>query len=69
MAGEGGKDDRVVFLAFRNEKVTEDDRVSFVTCSACQNKTYTLVADGAEFPMLRCAACGAHIGRVGWTEA
>ena len=56
----------VVWLEFKSPHV-EDDMMAFVACKNCKNKTYTLTRDKIDtFPLLRCAACGAHIGRMGW---
>ena len=58
--------DNVIFLEFRSPHV-EDDSMSFLACKVCRNKTYTLTIDKPEyFPLMRCAACGAHMGRMGW---
>ena len=63
---EGNK---VVFLAFKNPVETTDEGINFVACKHCRNKTYTLIDDAVEqFPMLKCAACGSHIGRIGWAD-
>jgi hypothetical protein len=60
--------DNVVFLEFRSPHV-EGDTMAFVACRACRNKTYTLVEDKPDtFPLMRCAACGCHIGRMGWVH-
>ena len=61
--------EKVVFLAFKNEHV-HDEYVSFTTCSHCKNKTFTMHPSNEDgvFPMLRCAACGTNIGRVGWGD-
>jgi surface antigen len=57
--------DNVVFLKFRGSEV-QDDMMTFIACRHCRNKTYTLVVDGHDYPLMRCAACGNHIGRMGW---
>lgn len=60
--------DNIIHLAFRSPHV-EEDVMAFVACKACRNKTYTLTEDKAgDYPLMRCAACGAHIGRMGWAE-
>lgn len=60
--------DNVVFLAKRSGTL-EDDTMAFLSCSPCKNKTFTLTYDRpGEFPLLRCGACGAHHGRVGFPE-
>lgn len=60
--------ENVVFLNFRSPHV-QDDIMAFVGCKACKNKTFTLTEDQiGHFPLMRCAACGAHIGRMGWAH-
>lgn len=57
----------VVFLKFKNEKVAESDTMALFACVVCRNKTYTLTEDRVGgFPLMRCAACGQHMGRMGW---
>lgn len=58
----------VIHLKFKSPHVTEEG-VCFHSCSNCRNKTFTLTEDKPqEFPMLRCAACGQHMGRMGWAH-
>lgn len=58
----------VVFLKFRSPHV-EEDTMAFHACAVCKNKTFTLTEDKLDtFPLLRCAACGQHIGRMGWAH-
>jgi hypothetical protein len=58
----------IVFLKFKSPHV-EPDTMTFLSCKACRNKTYTLVEDRVEsFPLMRCAACGQHMGRMGWAH-
>ena len=57
----------VVYLNFKSAN-TEDENVSFTCCANCKNKTFTVTNDGIEFPMMKCAACGAHIGRIGFSD-
>ncbi len=60
--------DNVIHLAFKSPHV-EDDAMAFLSCKACANKTYTLTTDRpGSFPLMRCAACGQHIGRMGWAH-
>ncbi len=60
--------EKVVFLKFKSETV-EDDTMAFISCKHCRNKTYTLTEDKVgDFPLMRCAACGSHIGRMGWAD-
>lgn len=60
--------DNVVFLKFANERV-EEDTMAFISCCLCKNKTFTLTRDQpGEFALMRCAACGQHIGRIGWSH-
>jgi len=57
----------VVHLNFKGSNTVEE-HISFTCCLNCKNKTFTVTNDGAEFAMLKCAACGAHIGRIGYTD-
>lgn len=58
----------VIFLAYSSPKQI-DDEMSFAACRVCRNKTYTHTYVGnSGFPLVRCAACGAHIGRIGWAD-
>lgn len=59
--------EKVVFLAFSNPKL-EPESTSVSACAACRNKTFTVVHDGHDFPMMKCAACSQNIGRVGWAD-
>lgn len=63
MAGE------VIHLEFRSPHV-EEDMMALLSCKHCRNKTYTLTLDQppGSFPLMRCAACGQHIGRMGWAH-
>jgi hypothetical protein len=59
---------KVIFLAFQSPHV-QSDTMAFLSCRLCKNKTYTLTEDiPGEFPLLRCAACGQHMGRMGWAH-
>ena len=61
--------DNVIFLAESNPSATAPDTMTFIACASCRNKTYTLTGDvPGELPLLRCAACQRHIGRMGWGE-
>lgn len=56
----------VVFLKFTSPH-SEPDTMAFIACKVCHNKTYTLTEDRlSDFPLMRCAACGQHMGRMGW---
>lgn len=58
--------ENVIHLKFKNPNLDED-MMAFLACKHCRNKTYTLTEDRVgDFPLLRCAACGAHGGRIGW---
>ena len=62
-------DGKVVFLKFISPEQAEDT-MAFLACRACKNKTYTHTFDKPGFwPLVRCAACGQHIGRVGWADS
>lgn len=60
--------DNVVFMKFRPEKA-DFEGLTFCTCAHCKNKTFIVTYDGDEFPMMKCAACGSHLGRIGWAES
>ena len=63
-----GSDDRVVFLAFSNPDLEPDD-TTMMACKHCRNKTFALAYDKhSGFPMMKCTACGQHMGRVGWAS-
>lgn len=63
------EENNVVELQFRSPHVVEDDGLVFLACKSCRNKTYTLVYDRVEnFPLLKCAACGQAMGRMGWSH-
>ena len=60
--------DNVIHLSFRSPHV-EDGEMTFLTCKYCKNKTYTMTYDRIDnFPLMRCAACGQHMGRMGWAH-
>lgn len=60
--------DNIIHLAFKSPHAVHDG-MAFIACSVCRNKTYTLTEDRpGEFPLMRCAACGQHMGRMGWAH-
>ena len=59
--------DKVVYLTYKNRETTEEG-IDFAACKHCRNKTFTITHDTLEFPLIKCAACGNHIGRMGWAE-
>lgn len=60
--------DNVIFLKFKSPH-TEDGEMAMLACKVCRNKTYTFTFDQASsFPLMRCAACGNHAGRMGWAH-
>lgn len=62
------KPDNVVYLKFKSPHV-EEGYVSFLSCKVCHNKTFTLTMDRVEgFPLMKCAACDSHMGRMGWAH-
>lgn len=60
---------KVIHLKFKSPHV-EEDMMAYLSCRACKNKTFTLTLDHpiGEFPLMRCACCGQHIGRMGWSH-
>jgi ferredoxin-like protein FixX len=60
--------DNVLFLKFKSPH-TDNDMITFIACKVCRNKTYTLIEDHmSDFPLMRCAACGTAMGRMGWSH-
>ena len=60
--------DKVIYMAFKNERVEPEGR-DFLACKVCRNKTFTAIYQGEQaFPLMQCAACGAHIGNIGWPD-
>ena len=60
--------DNVVHLAFRAPKL-DDDMLAMLACKHCRNKTFTFQEDQpGGFPLMKCAACDCHIGRMGWVH-
>lgn len=57
----------VIHLQFKTPKL-EEDVMCFLSCVACKNKTFSVIEMDKDFPLLRCAACGAHIDRIGWVN-
>lgn len=63
------EEDKIIRLAFSSPNTRADDSVTFHCCTVCRNKTFTLVVDRPEcLPMLKCAACGAEISRIGFAH-
>lgn len=61
-------ENNVVYLKFGNNNTSYEEN-TFVSCAFCKNKTFTAVIDkSSDFPLMKCAACGAHIGRIGWAD-
>lgn len=60
--------ENVIFLAFSNPDLVEDD-YSMLACKHCRNKTFTMSYDKhSGFPLMKCAACQQHMGRMGWAS-
>ena len=58
--------DNVIHLKFKSPHVEDGER-ALLSCRNCKNKTYLLVDDKpGGFPLMQCAACGQHMGRMGW---
>lgn len=58
----------VIHLEFRSPHAVPD-MMAFVACKHCRNKTFTLQEDAIDnFPLMKCAACGQHMGRMGWAH-
>jgi hypothetical protein len=62
-------EDNLILLKFRSPEQTEGTR-DLLACANCRNKTFLHVCDKPEgFPLAQCAACGQHIGRIGWADS
>lgn len=60
--------ENVIHLAFKSPHVVDDQR-AMIACKECRNKTFLLVEDRVgDFPLMQCAACNQHIGRMGWAH-
>ena len=60
--------DNVIHLAFRNPRLV-DDTMAMLSCVGCKNKTFTFTQMVVgDFPVMRCAACGDHLGKMGWVH-
>lgn len=60
--------DNVVHLSFKSPHVEDAER-GWLACRNCKNKTYLLIEDRPQdFPLMQCAACGQHMGRMGWAH-
>lgn len=59
--------DKVVYLKFNNDNLSHDGEY-LLSCGHCRNKCFTVVCQGADFPLLQCPACGSHIGKFGWAD-
>ena len=60
--------DNLVHLKFRSPHMA-DDMMVLIACGHCRNKTFTLTEDQpGGFPLMRCAACGQHMGRMGYVR-
>lgn len=56
----------LIELKFISPHLQEDQR-ALLSCKNCMNKTFRLVMDKPVcFPLMECAGCGEHIGRMGW---
>ena len=61
-------DDKVVYLEYRT-KDAEEEYMGRVACAECRNKTFLVeMTREDKFPLMKCACCGQHIGRFGWTN-
>lgn len=61
-------DGKLIYLAYSSPQQVHD-QMDFMACKVCRNKTYTHTYVGESgFALVRCAACGQHIGRAGWAD-
>jgi hypothetical protein len=61
----GMSDDKVIYLAFKNEHIEPDTR-DLMACKVCRNKTFIVIYEPEKFPLMQCAACETQIGHFGW---
>ena len=60
--------DNVVYLAYKNQNLIEEF-ITNMACKNCRNKTFVFELDvNHSSPMVKCACCGALIGRCGWSD-
>jgi hypothetical protein len=57
----------VVFLAYNNDRL-EESGPAMLACAICRNKAFSVLAPDDGFKILKCTACGQHLGRIGWAE-
>jgi len=60
--------ENVVHLAFTNPNLVKAEERAYLACRVCSNKTYLLLHFDDEFPTMQCAACGQHMGKMGWAS-
>lgn len=58
--------ERVVYLAWDNPTIMEDETVSMLACRQCRNKTYRIEVYENCGGRVYCTACGSYIGKMGW---
>ena len=63
-------DNKVVFLAHRNDTPITITEVKVLSCGRCTNKTWVAEygSKGSEYPRMRCAVCGEYGGYFGWMD-
>lgn len=56
-------DDKVVFLAFNNDKLKREELVVHA-CGCCRNKTFIIVDHPGTYAEMRCSVCSMSLGPV-----
>ena len=59
-------DGDVVWLAWHNPRIVEDETVPLMACKACLNKTFRFEVYEECAARVYCAACNSYLGRMGW---
>jgi len=59
--------DKVVYL--NREPAEGSKEYSGRLACECRNKTFVVdYMDEVSFPVIKCASCGQHIGKIGWAN-
>ena len=59
--------EKIVFLKYKGSN-TDEEFMSIESCAACRNKTFVIIYDGEDYPLMKCSVCGSHIGRIGYVD-
>lgn len=64
------EENKVVYLAHRNDTPVDTTKIEVLACGRCNNKTWVVEygSRGSEYPRMRCAVCGEYGGYFGWID-